>query len=298
MQGTYYRVAYRKKKTGSIIEDTKTEFVGLKNSWRSWAADPFIIKKDGRTYVFAELYDYIYRIGTIGYCEILPDGRQTKWQTVIREKYHMSYPQPFEYSGNIYLVPESALGLTLCAYRAVDFPKKWEKVHTFVSGEGYADMTFVSYGGKPYALGCSIKDPPAQVLRLFELDEENHLNESEISPVVDDVTLARPGGHFFTLEEKLYRASQDCEKCYGNMFNIIQVDSDFKTYYNEKLIKKIGIDDITVLGVKAPECTHTYNSNDEYEVIDILAENRNVLNYVGRIAAKIVRKLFGFLMRR
>ena len=65
MNTTYYKIAYRKKNTGSIIDDTQTPFVALKNSWRYWVADPFVISRMGKTYIFAELYDYLRRKGCI-----------------------------------------------------------------------------------------------------------------------------------------------------------------------------------------------------------------------------------------
>lgn len=298
MNTTYYKVAYRKKKTGSIIDDTQTPFVALKNSWRYWAADPFIIRSCGRTYVFAELYDYLHRKGCIGCCELKPDGRQSKWKAVLREEYHMSYPQPVEYNGDIYLIPESSFGRVLCAYKAVSFPDKWEKVNVFVTGEGLADMTFVTNENNVYAVGCNVKDPPDQVLRLYKLAGNNRLEESKISPIVDDASTARPAGRFFRLDGKLYRASQDCNDSYGGKFNILEVDTDFETYYNETLVRKVGVDDITLLNVDSPERIHTYNSNDEYEVVDVLAKNKNILNVVGRFIALMMRKIIGSLMRR
>ena len=55
MNTTYYKIAYRKKNTGSIIDDTQTPFVALKNSWRYWVADPFVISRMGKTYIFADI---------------------------------------------------------------------------------------------------------------------------------------------------------------------------------------------------------------------------------------------------
>lgn len=299
MNTTYYKVAYRKKKTGSIIEDTHTPFIALGNSWRYWAADPFVISRNGKTYIFAELYDYLIRKGCIGYCELLPDGSRTGWKAVLREeKYHMSYPQPVEYNGDIYLIPESSFGKVLCAYKAVSFPDKWEKVHDFISGVGLTDSTFVSAADGVYAFACNTGDPTDKILRMFSLSHDGLLEETEISPVVDDVSRARPAGKFFALDGRIYRPSQDCAECYGDKLNILKVDTDFKTHYNETLVKKICVDDLTFLNVDAPERIHTYNSNDEYEVVDVFAKNKNVLNFIGRAVALAIRKVFGSFLRR
>ena len=136
------------------------------------------------------------------------------------------------------------------------------------------------------------------MLRLYKLAGNNRLEESKISPIVDDASTARPAGRFFRLDGKLYRASQDCNDSYGGKFNILEVDTDFETYYNETLVRKVGVDDITLLNVDSPERIHTYNSNDEYEVVDVLAKNKNILNVVGRFIALMMRKIIGSLMRR
>ena len=257
MNTTYYKIAYRKKNTGSIIDDTQTPFVALKNSWRYWVADPFVISRMGKTYIFAELYDYLRRKGCIGYCELLPDGSQSKWKAVLKEKYHMSYPQPIEHNGDVYLIPESSFGKVLCAYKAVSFPDKWEKAYVLASGIGLTDTTFVSDSDKVYAFACSTEDPTDEILRMFELSDNGQLEEPAMSPVVDDVSCARPAGKFFNLDGKLYRPSQDCTDSYGNKLNILEVDTDFRTYYKETNVRKISVDDLTILNVDAPERIHT-----------------------------------------
>ena len=133
---------------------------------------------------------------------------------------------------------------------------------------------------------------------MFELSDNGQLEEPAMSPVVDDVSSARPAGKFFNLDGKLYRPSQDCTDSYGNKLNILEVDTDFRTYYKETNVRKISVDDLTILNVDAPERIHTYNSNGEYEVVDVFAKNKNILNFVGRAAAVVIRKVLGSLLRR
>ena len=59
-----WNVAWRRESVQrSILKDTKTEFRVIKNSFRYWAADPFIFEYAGKIYIFAELYDYVKRRG-------------------------------------------------------------------------------------------------------------------------------------------------------------------------------------------------------------------------------------------
>ena len=50
-----WNVAWRKQGVGSILKDKKTEFTVIKNSFRYWAADPFLFEYEGKKYIFAEL---------------------------------------------------------------------------------------------------------------------------------------------------------------------------------------------------------------------------------------------------
>lgn len=116
------------KKSGhALLTDETTPFKAIKNSLRYWVADPFVFERDGETYIFAELFDYLRRRGVIGYSKLKANGNFSSWKEIIVEPYHMSYPQIFEHDGEIYIVPETGSGHTLDMYRAVDFPDKWEK---------------------------------------------------------------------------------------------------------------------------------------------------------------------------
>ena len=78
-----WNVAIRNKSTGDILDNTKIPFKVIKNNFRYWAADPFILEKDGKAYIFAELYDYVLRRGVLGYCSIEGD-KASKWKPIIR----------------------------------------------------------------------------------------------------------------------------------------------------------------------------------------------------------------------
>ena len=126
-----WNIAIRKSKQGDVLTDLETPFNILKNNISSWCADPFVFTYKEETYIFAEIYDYKLCRGTIGYA-ILRDGNIGKWNQVIVEDHHLSYPFIFEYDENVYIIPESSQNNTLDVYKAVDFPDKWEKQKTLL----------------------------------------------------------------------------------------------------------------------------------------------------------------------
>lgn len=293
MELDYYRVAFRKKGKHALLTDAVTPFKAIRNNWRYWVADPFVFEYDGETYIFAELFDYLRRRGVIGYSKLGSNGNFSRWKEIIVEPYHMSYPQIFEYDGEIYIVPETGSGRTLDMYRAVDFPDKWEKSVNLAKDVVFADTTLLNRGGKFYALACDMERTKNSELVLFGVNENMKLCSTELGCVVNDPVTARAAGEMFEYGGKLMRVSQDCSEEYGKRLNFLEVDSDFSSYYREKTVKTVDVKDLNIIGIKNPLRVHTYNSSENYEVIDVYSANKSLLNLFGRLAYLLYKKLRG-----
>lgn len=278
MELDYYRVAFRKKGKHALLTDAVTPFKAIRNNWRYWVADPFVFEYDGETYIFAELFDYLRRRGVIGYSKLGSNGNFSRWKEIIVEPYHMSYPQIFEYDGEIYIVPETGSGRTLDMYRAVDFPDKWEKSVNLAKDVVFADTTLLNRGGKLYALACDMERTKNSELVLFGVNENMKLCSTELGCVVNDPVTARAAGEMFE---------------YGKRLNFLEVDSDFSSYYREKTVKTVDVKDLNIIGIKNPLRVHTYNSSENYEVIDVYSANKSLLNLFGRLAYLLYKKLRG-----
>lgn len=293
MELDYYRVAFRKKGKHALLTDAVTPFKAIRNNWRYWVADPFVFEYDGETYIFAELFDYLRRRGVIGYSKLGSNGNFSRWKEIIVEPYHMSYPQIFEYDGEIYIVPETGSGRTLDMYRAVDFPDKWEKSVNLAKDVVFADTTLLNRGGKLYALALDMERTKNSELVLFGVNENMKLCSTELGCVVNDPVTARAAGEMFEYGGKLMRVSQDCSEEYGKRLNFLEVDSDFSSYYREKTVKTVDVKDLNIIGIKNPLRVHTYNSSENYEVIDVYSANKSLLNLFGRLAYLLYKKLRG-----
>ena len=153
MEFDYYRAAFRKKGGHALLDDEAVPFRAIKNNLRYWVADPFVFERDGETYIFAELFDYLRRRGVIGYSKLKANGSFSSWKEIIVEPYHMSYPQIFEHDGEIYIVPETGSGHTLDMYRAVDFPDRWQRtlslpIQRFLSEAAISMRSPAIWGGQ------------------------------------------------------------------------------------------------------------------------------------------------------
>lgn len=83
MEFDYYRAAFRKKGGHALLDDEAVPFRAIKNNLRYWVADPFVFERDGETYIFAELFDYLRRRGVIGYSKLKANGSFSSWKEII-----------------------------------------------------------------------------------------------------------------------------------------------------------------------------------------------------------------------
>jgi hypothetical protein len=88
-----------------------TPYLGIKNPVLTgkncgnelYVADPFMIKKDAKYFMFFEVMDRNNNEGNIAYAES-SDLKNWKYKKVILdEKFHLSYPNVFKWKGEYYL---------------------------------------------------------------------------------------------------------------------------------------------------------------------------------------------------
>lgn len=283
-----WNVAFRERPAGTILDDTQTPFKVVPNRFRYWAADPFLVKYNEKHYIFAELYDYIRCRGVLGYCEIFGD-RAGKWKPIIKEPYHLSYPCMMEYEGKLYLMPESGAGEVLTVYEMVSFPDQWKKTKVLRSGVKFADTTPIPFSDRGLAVTHRVDDPVNPELTLIHL--KGHLEDI---PVEGRASLrSRPAGHFFEKDGKWFRPAQlsrDTEKGYGKGLVFCKCDLSEDLDYTEAEVRELYPEDIRYDRDIFLDGLHTYNANDQYEVIDIKTRRMNVLNFIMRLLGRILRR--------
>lgn len=281
-----WQVAFRKKPLGSIFSDVKTEFTVIPNTLRYTAADPFLFKYNGITYLFAEIYDKKDGLGKLGY-SVFDGERFSKWKIVISENYHLSYPNIFEYNGNIYIIPEANESDTLYAYKATDFPDKWEKISPPVmSGRKLVDTTFLDFNDKHLMFTYDIKNYDNKELFIYEIKENGQVAKYIKGAVSTDDSVARPGGNFFKYNGDVIRVSQDCTGDYGVAVVFSKIKDCSENGYSEEKVLHISPNDVKI-GKKFISGLHTYNGNEELEVIDFHVVDFDPMVQVRRITEKL-----------
>jgi hypothetical protein len=205
---------------------------------RSWA-DPHVLIKDQRYYVFIEEFPHNQNKGYISVMEMEEDGTHTMPQRVLEEPYHLSNPFVFEHGGQIFLIPESAKNRSVDLYRCVSFPDKWERWETLLKDVHAVDTTVHFYQGK-WWLFTNIREHESgssdDDLFLFYSDvlQRGHWKAHPRNPIVSDVTRARPAGNIFEHKGKLYRPAQDCSIRYGYGMRIQEILKMSESEYLER----------------------------------------------------------------
>ncbi len=212
---------------------------------RIWA-DPHVVARDGRFYVFFEEMPSDVMKGHLAMIEIDQDGNTSAPVTVLKKDFHLSYPGLIEHDNELWMVPESNENKTVDLYRCTRFPDQWELHCTLLKDRNLLDATLYFYDGRWWLFGnieshrC-MRGHGWDELHLFYSDDlqSNDWTAHPQNPIVSDIKCSRPAGALFVRNGKLYRPSQNCAYDYGYGFNISEVETLSTTLYKEKLIEKI-----------------------------------------------------------
>lgn len=188
---------------------------------RFWA-DPHVLERDGRHWVFLEEFPYRAAKGHISVLEFDEKGRPVDAapREVLSRPYHLSYPFLFEYRGELFMLPETIANRTVEVYRCVEFPCRWELHTTLMRDVDAVDATLFEHNDRWWMFVSLRENPGASTHdELFLFHASHPLSGTWTphpeNPIVSDVRRARPAGAVFWKEGAIYRPAQDCSEHYG-----------------------------------------------------------------------------------
>jgi hypothetical protein len=229
-------------------------------------ADPFLIKKDGASYLFFEQYQEDRPKGVIACLPLNGDGKIAQPRTVLETDYHLSYPFVFEWEGDFYLIPETGARRTVELYRAVEFPYRWSLERILLEDVCELDATIYERGGKFWMFSSPRRENCSDCDELhvhFANSLRGPWKPHPRNPVVWDIRRARPAGRLFTRGGQLFRPGQDGSVRYGHAVVFNRVDVLDTEDYQETPVGRL--DPSWLSGNVA---THTFNANEDWEVVD------------------------------
>ncbi|GBQ09488.1 glucosamine inositolphosphorylceramide transferase family protein [Swaminathania salitolerans] len=192
-------------------------------------ADPFGVWHEGQLHVFLEVYDYRNRIGEIELCVFDPDYRLVRKEIVLREAWHLSYPQVLEAEGAFWMLPEAHRSGTQTLYRATQFPDRWEPACEIdLGGEIAVDATLCRRDDLWWLIYTPMgaaKKAPSCLHVAFAGSLCGPWHRHPQNPVRIDPASARPGGTPVVIDGVLMLPVQDCSRTYGGGIRPLWFDS-------------------------------------------------------------------------
>ncbi len=264
-------ILYAQNRDGKITSDLTQYKRFYAPSIDYFVADPFVVDEGDKSYLFYEELDYSTLKGYLKVAEFdEKSGEFTNSKVILKEDYHLSYPNVFKYNGIYYMIPESYENRSVDLYEAVEFPVKWKKIKTLLSDLSAVDATlyfddnrwwmFVNIAPKD---GLSMNDELyIYYCKDFLTDEWTPHSKN---PVVCDVVRARSAGNLIKIGDKLYRPAQDCSGFYGRKVVINEILRLDENEYKERVAGEIDSsfsDDLVAV--------HTLNSSKRFTVIDAI----------------------------
>ena len=238
---------------------------------RQWA-DPFVIHKNGKYYIFIEEYLNNTGKGFISVFVLDENGQYSKPVKIIDKPYHLSYPFVFEWGGEFYMIPESFQNKSIEMYKCSKFPDQWE-LHKILMEDVVAVDPTLFFHDQRWWLFAGVRENDGATLSeelfLFYTDSlfSDDWTPHPLNPIISDVRNARPAGKFFQKNGNIYRPSQNCSIRYGYGLKINQVLILNECEYKEKEIYSFEPNwDQNIIGL------HSFNREDDLTVIDAISK--------------------------
>ncbi len=186
---------------------------------------------------------------------------------VLELDHHLSYPFLFSHADEMYCLPEQHESGKLTLYKFHPEEETLEAYAVLLNGFRAVDPSIIRYGEK-WWLFCTDADQKGADVRLniFYADQlTGPWQEHALNPVKTDICSARPGGHLFIKEGRLFRPSQNSSNSYGGELNINQIEILSEDQFRETLICTVTPDQ---LKGKYPLGCHTISACGNFTLID------------------------------
>ena len=237
---------------------------------RFWA-DPFIISKDQKHFIFFEEFLNSKNKGHLSVLVVDNNGNHTDPVKILERDYHLSYPSIFEFQNTLYLIHGTTHNSNsyIELFKCEDFPLKWKHDRILINNIPVVDTTMFFHNKKWWIFACKAEsDGTSQSDELMLFYSDNPLSENWkshiLNPIVSDIRNARPAGKIFVMDDKIIRPSQNCFQTYGNSFSFNEIIKLNESEYEEKQLESFKPNwKNNLIGL------HTFNYEKGCTVIDI-----------------------------
>lgn len=280
-------VAFRKKDSSAsyVFEDWSTlrSFSFVKNPVGKWRADPFLFEQGANTFLFVEEASRITGKGILKVCRL--NDKHPKFKTVLKRKYHLSFPNVFRFRGKIFMVPETGESGSVQLFECVSSIYHWSESKTLLNNTFSVDSFFLGEQQEDtnelwtYDLGKN-----SLMLYRLTTDGSYELANSIADP---DYTL-RPAGRPFYFRGDLMVPFQDCRESYGGGIYFAYANDlsalpnvAFRFCCNKDFLNSL-FNTTIFWGI------HTYSCTNSYEVVDFKIKTFSFIGFLGKVLQRFI----------
>ena len=230
-----------------------------------FAADPFGLERDGLLHVLFEDYSRATGRASISHVSITRDGIVSDPECVLDPGVHASYPFLVEHEGTVFMLPETSAARELVLYEAIDFPYRWRRAATLLSGIPAVDASVIEHDGRWWMFAGIHSAGHNQNLCVWHAARlTGPWIAHDANPVKTDPRSARSGGTPFVAGGQLYRPSQDGARRYGYRAVLNRVDLLTPGAFAEQPVRVVA----PMPGSPYPHGLHTISAAGNQTLID------------------------------
>jgi len=193
-------------------------------------ADPFLLRRGALWHLFFEVLNGATGRGEIAYATSKDGFTWAYGCIVLREPFHLSYPQVFAWEGGFYMIPETRQDRSVRLYHAYELPGPWRCVGKLLDGL-FADATVLRYQDRWWLFAQRGLD------ELWLFSSAELIGPWQPHPLCPlwpgNRRRTRPGGRMLVYEGLLLRFAQDGWPSYGNQLRVFEVDHLSELKYEE-----------------------------------------------------------------
>ncbi len=254
-----WKIALKEKSKGYFFIDQPND---------SFWADPFLISRDNRHFIFFEELNKTTNLGEIACVQLDENFKIEIKKTIFKDDTHYSFPNVFYHEDGFYMMPENSEKNKLSIYKATLFPFEWEFYKTIIDNCKLVDAVWIFHDDYYWLFANKVEDHEYDNNDALYLYYSKDLFGSEWkshkqNPVCTDSSRSRNAGSIFSKNGKLFRPAQNCSKFYGANIVLNEIVELNIENYKEDYSKAI---------FPAPEYNgiHTINSQFGIEIFDFL----------------------------
>lgn len=270
---------------------SKTTAQQLKKKY-TFQADPFIVEKADKLYVFYEAFSFRNSKGTLR-CRVL-DRELTEIDDVKLEgfddlKCHLSFPFLIHINDQLFMIPESSERKEVILFQSVEFPARWKKIKVLISDTELTDNVFLTINETCYLLSTTMDN------EIIIHSAENIFGEwQRIAPSLKVSNHHHRGaGAPYLVDNKMYFLTQECTpETYGKSIYIKELVTLNDTVFDESLIEKINS------SINHSDGVHTLNFSNNYIVYDSKINKFSFLSILKKISYKCMVRYRNYNLTR